>query len=318
MITPEDVTAAINVAKAAKIWLARCELEKLERATLHSYRGHVKNHIEPKIGHLLLTDLSAVHVREFLDDMLRDSTRAMAKKCLTTLRSIVSAAQERGLVLQNVARDVKLRRAERHEPDRVFPTKEEIKALIANASPRHQPLILTAIFTGMRMSELRGLTWAAIDFQRSIITVRKRADRYCDMGNTKSRSGRREIPMGPQLAKVLKEWKLACPAGELDLVFPNGVGKVETHSNIYNRIFKPLMLECGIVDENGAPRFSMHALRHAAASLFIEQGWPPKKIQTMLGHSSITMTYDVYGHLFHDPAKDVDLMGEMERGLLAA
>lgn len=66
------------------------------------------------------------------------------------------------------------------------------------------------------------------------------------------------------------------------------------------------------------PRFSLHALRHAAASLFIEQGWPPKKIQTMLGHSSITMTYDVYGHLFHDSAKDVDLMGEMERGLLAA
>jgi integrase len=78
------------------------------------------------------------------------------------------------------------------------------------------------------------------------------------------------------------------------------------------------MLECRIVDGEGAPRFSLHALRHAAASLFIEQGWPPKKIQTMLGHSSITMTYDVYGHLFHDPAKDVDLMGEMERDLLAA
>ena len=138
------------------------------------------------------------------------------------------------------------------------------------------------------------------------------------MGNTKSKSGRREIPMGSQLAKVLKEWKLACPTGKLDLVFPNGVGKVETHSNIYNRIFKPLMLECGIVDSEGAPRFSLHAMRHAAASLFIEQGWPPKKIQTMLGHSSITMTYDVYGHLFHDPAKDVSLMDEMERGVLAA
>ena len=101
-------------------------------------------------------------------------------------------------------------------------------------------------------------------------------------------------------------------------MFPNGVGNAETHSNIYNRIFKPLMLSCGILDEEGAPRFSLHALHHAAASLFIEQGWPPKKIQVILGHSSITMTYDVYGHLFHDPAKDVDLMGEMERGLLGA
>lgn len=314
MITPEDV---YTISEAAKMWIKRCELEQLERATLHSYRGHVKNHIEPKIGRLLLTRLTAVDVRDFLDNMLRDSTRAMAKKCLTTLRSIISAAQERGLVLHNVARDVKLRRSERHDPDRVFPTKEEVRALIANAAS-HRPLVMTAIFTGMRMSELRGLAWDSVDFERSIITVRKRADRYCEMGNTKSKSGRREIPMGPQLARVLKEWKVACPVGDLGLVFPNGVGKVETHSNIYNRIFKPLMLNCGIVDGEGAPRFSLHALRHAAASLFIEQGWPPKKIQTMLGHSSITMTYDVYGHLFHDPARDVDLMSEMERGLLAA
>lgn len=315
MITPEDV---ISISDAAKIWMQRCELEKLERATLHSYRGHVKNHIEPKIGHLLLKDLSAVDVRSFLDHMLRDSTRAMAKKCLTTLRSIISSAQERGAVLHNVARDVKLRRAERHDPERVFPTKDEIKALISNAPERQKPLIMTALLTGMRMSELRGLTWDAIDFDRSIITVKQRADRYCDMGNTKSRSSRREIPMGSQLARLLKEWRVACPVGTRCLVFPNGVGNVETHSNIYNRIFKPLMLACGIVDGKGAPRFSLHALRHAAASLFIEQGWPPKKIQAMLGHSSITMTYDVYGHLFHDPAKDVDLMDEMERGLLAA
>lgn len=308
----------VTISDAAKLWIARCELEQLERATLHSYRGHVNNHIEPKMGHLLLAKLSAVHVRDFLDAMLRDRTRAMAKKCLTTLRSIISAAQERGLVQHNVARDVKLRRSERHDPDRVFPTKAEIKALIANAPERHQPLIMTALLTWMRMSELRGLIWDAIDFNRSIITVRKRADRYCDMGNTKSKAGRREIPMGPGLAEVLKAWKVACPKGDLDLVFPNGVGNVETHSNIYNRIFKPLMLECGIVDGEGAPRFSLHAMRHAAASLFIEQGWPPKRIQVMLGHSSITMTFDVYGHLFHDPAKDVDLMGEMERGLLAA
>jgi integrase len=64
----------------------------------------------------------------------------------------------------------------------------------------------------------------------------------------------------------------------------------------------------------GAPRFSLRALRHAAASLFIEQGWSPKKIQVMLGHSSITMTYEVYEHLFHDPANNVQLMGEVERG----
>ena len=78
------------------------------------------------------------------------------------------------------------------------------------------------------------------------------------------------------------------------------------------------MIECGIVDLKGKPRFGIHALRHAAASLFIEQGWSPKKIQTILGHSSITMTFDVYGHLFQDLEADVALMEKVERDLLAA
>lgn len=85
-------------------------------------------------------------------------------------------------------------------------------------------------------------------------------------------------------------------------VSARSVGSFEIHSGIANRVFKPLMLKWGIVDGEGAPRFLPHAMRNAAASLFIEQGWPSKQVQTMLGHSSITMTFDVYEHLCHDPA----------------
>ena len=69
--------------------------------------------------------------------------------------------------------------------------------------------------------------------------------------------------------------------------FAQGQGNIENHSNLRNCIFVPLLVENAIVDETGACNFSFHALRHAAASLFIKQTWPPKKIQTMLGHSSI-------------------------------
>nr|WP_244273874.1 tyrosine-type recombinase/integrase [Stappia indica] len=68
----------------------------------------------------------------------------------------------------------------------------------------------------------------------------------------------------------------------------------------------------------GKPKFSFHALRHAAASLFIRQGWPAKKVQTILGHSSITMTFDVYGHLFDNAGDDVDLFVKLEADLEAA
>ena len=66
------------------------------------------------------------------------------------------------------------------------------------------------------------------------------------------------------------------------------------------------------------PKFGFHALRHAAASLFIEQGWPTKKVQSILGHSSITMTMDVYGHLFESPEDDVEMFEKMEADLMAA
>jgi integrase len=138
------------------------------------------------------------------------------------------------------------------------------------------------------------------------------------MGAPKSRAGRRDILMTPMVRGTLTEWQKDCPKGPLGLVFPNGIGNPEGHANFYHRIFNPLMITCEIVDGEGKPRFSIHDLRHAAASLFIEQRWSPKKIQTVLGHSSINMTFDVYGHLFHDAEADVALMEKVERDLMAA
>ncbi|SDI40179.1 site-specific integrase [Lutimaribacter saemankumensis] len=157
-----------------------------------------------------------------------------------------------------------------------------------------------------------------VDFDARLIHIRKRADRFNEMGKPKSRTGRRSIPMAPMVHDTLQAWREDCPKGELDLVFPNGKGNVENHSNIHNRVLVPLLLENGIVDEEGKPKFSFHALRHAAASLFIEQNWPPKKIQALMGHSSINVTMDVYGHLFESPEEDVALFAKLEEDLLAA
>jgi integrase len=64
-----------------------------------------------------------------------------------------------------------------------------------------------------------------------------------------------------------------------------------------------------------AAKYSLHALRHAAASLFIAQGWTPKKVQTVMGHSSIAVTYDTYGHLFEDGDGDQAAMAAVEASL---
>ena len=212
-----------------------------------------------------------------------------------------------------------MRRRRRTEQDeKVIPTKDEIRIIIENAPETHRTMFIVAIFIGMRISELRGLTWDAVDLDRGVIQVRQRADETCEIGKPKSRAGYRDIPMAPKVKSALTEWQAEGPASPQNLVFPNGAGKVQNYANIYNRVFRPILIANGVVDADGKPKFAIHALRHAAASLFIEQGWNPKKIQTLLGHASITMTMVVYGHLFENAEQDAGMFEKLEQDLLAA
>jgi integrase len=77
-------------------------------------------------------------------------------------------------------------------------------------------LLLTAIFSGLRISELRGLRWTDIDLKRAVLHVRQRADRYNAIGQPKSVAGERTIPLPPTVVSTLRKWRLACPNSELD------------------------------------------------------------------------------------------------------
>ena len=189
---------------------------------------------------------------------------------------------------------------------------------------RLRPLLVTAIFTGLRASELRGLTWDAVDLERKVLTVRQRADRWNTIGSPKSASAKREVPLAPIVVNTLKEWKLRCPrfAGDgeprLWLVFPNGEGNVEFLINFHRRGLGRVQCAAGITTDPQHPKYGLHSLRHTAASLFIEQGFSPKRVQALMGHSTITMTFDTYGHLFDDDKGDQDRMSQLQARLLVA
>jgi integrase len=324
--TPES--ASITVAEAADVWIGKGEIENLERSTLRQYRNHVDLHIKPsRIGAEKLARLSTPAIEAFRDDLLKKCSRPMARKVLTSLKSILGEAQRRGLVAHNAAQPVKVDAKKRDQRKlavgRDIPSKEEVQTILSRADGRWRPLLITAIFTGMRASELRGLTWDEVDFESKVIHVRQRANLWGEIGAPKSAAGERAIPMSPMVVNALKEWKLACPRlkgsengesaaadrGRLWLVFPNGAGNVENHANIANRGFYTLQIETGMAvpdpeeeDGNGnpimKPKYGLHALRHFFASWAIERGFSPKRLQALLGHSSIQMTFDVYGHLF--------------------
>jgi integrase len=176
---------------------------------------------------------------------------------------------------------------------------------------------VTAIFTGLRASELRGLTWKDIDLKAATLRVRQRADRWNTIGSPKSATSQREIPLAPIVANTLKEWQLACPKGEAGLVFPDNDGKVERLHNIARNALGKAQRDAGICTSWKNPRYGLHSLRHAAASLFIETGqFSPKEIQIIMGHSSIQMTYDVYGHLLAPSQSTEEKMAALQARLV--
>ena len=204
-------SASMTIAEAANLWIQTGEARGLERATLAAYREHVELHIKPYLGSVKLSQLSAPMVREFEDKLAAGTmpngaepqprSPAMVRKVRVSLSSLISDAQERGLVARNVVRDLRStrrrgteRRAERRQKGKLkigvdIPTREEIKAIAGAAQGRWRPILLTAIFTGLRASELRGLRWADVDLVKGELHVRQRADRYSVIGKPKSESG---------------------------------------------------------------------------------------------------------------------------------
>jgi integrase len=321
-------SVSITVAEAAALWLRRGATEGLEQSTLAAYEQHVRLHILPLIGGQKLSRLSAPLVEAFKDKLLDTRSRPMVKRVMVSLSGIFLEAQRRGLAAHNPVSAVKVKTPQRGKERPEMPTKAELRTILKCVPPKWKPLIYTAVFTGLRGSELRGLRWENVDLKAAVLQVRQRVDSRNQFGPPKSEAGTRDIPLPPTVVVLLRDWKKVCPKGEHDLVFPNGAGNVEYHQNILKRGFFPLQLEAGIAvdssekDEDGNPvmtaKYGLHALRHAAAALFIEQGMKPKKVQTLMGHASIQITYDLYGYLFKDDEGDKAAMKSIESRLIGA
>lgn len=326
---------SVTVKKASELWLLAVDERGLERSTANQYAQHVNLHIVPFIGATKLSKLNIASVRAF-EDRLREDGRspAMVRKILVSLGSLLSDAQERGLVVRNAVREKSKtrsggsdRRVEKRKKGKLkvgidIPTTAEIRAIVGALEGRWRPLFLVAIFAGLRASELRGLRWSDVDLKKGEIHVRQRADRYNEIGAPKSEAGERTIPVPPIVIESLKAWKKECPSGSLNLCFPTGAGTVEGLANIRRRGWAPTQVRAGVTvnngkaDEDGMPildaKYSgLHSTRHFFASWLINRkedgglGMPLKIVQSRMGHATINVTADVYGHLFpSDNASD--------------
>jgi len=320
----------LTFGEVARRWLGEFEAkvsagERRER-TLEHYRGALERHILPRLGHrrlqLIGPDDLAVFVSELRGEGLSGWT---INGLLVPLSCVFNFAVRRSYLASNPLR--RLHPDERPHPgpcDQRVLSRTELARLLRATPVPYQPLLATAIATGMRFSEVLALSWEDVDFAAGVVHVhhqlaRGRRGIPPRRVAPKTRAAVREIPLLPQLAAVLREHKRTSPFTDPgDYVFATRAGRPLMHRNVARLAFTRAVNDSGLLGgENRRLRF--HDLRHTFAShLIIDIRLDVAQVSRILGHARMSITLDIYTHLFEQAAHNADVRAQLARTPFAA
>ncbi|MDQ3581677.1 MAG: site-specific integrase [Pseudomonadota bacterium] len=236
--------------------------------TFKDYAGNLNRHLMPYFQGRKIREVRRTHVEAFRARLLdKGIGPRTVNKCLTLLGQMCRYAIRHEWLESNPAEGTKLRASSRRSHDLVEAnifTPLEIRALLDACAPRWRTIVMTALMSGLREGELLGLQWDDIDWANRQIYVRRSytAGRFYD---PKTPSSRRRVDIPAGLIRVLREWKLACPPGPHDLVFPNGAGNPEHHSNLLRHGFYPATMRAAVSTRSERCRLLLLLLRSRAA-----------------------------------------------------
>lgn len=317
----EDKPALPTVKSFAERWLGTYAQVHCRETTAVNYERLLRHHVFPSIGGKVLDAVTREDVKGIIGAMVtKGLTKSTVANTLAPVREMFNHAIDDGLLTVNPAGRIGrfLRQTKDRRADINPLTREEVARLLATAqehAPRYYPLFLCAVRTGMRMGELLGLQWGAIDFHSRFIEVRRAIVRGKEVP---TKSGKiRRVDMSGQLADTLTALQVSRKAetlrkgwGEVpEWVFVSEEGRLLDDNNLRKRVF----YRC--LEKAGLRRVRFHDLRHTFASLLIAQNESPKKIQALLGHHSIQVTMDIYGHLYAEEGrKAVDTLDDVAEG----
>lgn len=291
----------VTFGEWAEEWLATTA--HLAPKTRDGYESLLRMHVLPFFGRYEIGHIEQVHVRRFVSDMQRRGIGAgVVINAYRVVSGVLAAAVGSGALRANPAVGVKLPRRRRVEMQFLTAAQvEDLADAIAtppgrDPMPAYRILVHVAAYTGLRAGEIAGLRVGRINLLRGVIdvveTVVETRTGVLDRQPTKNRQ-RRTVPIPRFLADELAA-HLADRANDPDaLVFPAPDGGPHRHSAFYHSYYRPAVRRAGV-----PPRTRFHDLRHTCAALLIAQGHHPKAIMELMGHSTINVTLDTYGHLF--------------------
>jgi integrase len=295
--------------------------EIFKPSTYNSYCCILDRHLLPALGPYAMTAITAQEVNALIAELLKGSRKpgkakkAISKKTvrnvLNLLSEILNTARAEGYLKVSPMPDVEKPKIEREKKGRALKP-DEIQSILEQCREPLRLMFLTALLTGMRSGETFGLWWEDFDWENNVVRV-QRAVYWRDGKNHKKAAGdsqwvyvmpksaksAREIDLSPALRKELLELYMKGP--KTGLVFQTSIGTPVRPNNITRRCFRKALRDAEAARAKaklpaiGPLRW--HDLRHTFGSIKIEQGENPYYVQRQMGHTSIQITFDVYGHL---------------------
>lgn len=261
-------------------------------------------HLIPHFGKLQLQKVARHHVQQFVKDLLEED--GLKPSTIHTIFGILHTALDDAVSWQllalNPCEHVTLPR--RNERDYIALSREQVQAFQQSLQGSSIEVLITlAIATGMRRGELLALKWSDIDLARGKLRVQRSVSRITGEGykevTPKTKASKRTISLTASMCEALKEHRhkqkemrvKAAEWNDLDLVFPSERGNHMRFASLFNR-FKRELQKAGLPKE-----MRFHDLRHTCATLMLGMGISPKIVSEVLGHSSITITMNLYGHV---------------------
>ena len=294
----------LTVSEVAKLWLERASgpQGRWADSTRERYDRIVRLHIDATadltsapIGACKLRDLTMDRVAAWSLANERALAPTTASIALIALNQVCRFAVRRGWLAENPVAKLEPAEKPRWTPQKVAILEgEQLARFLAHAGPQ-RPLFELLAYTGLRIGEALGLTWADIDFDAALIRVHRQLTRHRVHGPLKTPAGRREVVLAPAVAKLLRErWLASSFKASDDFVFCNTVGRGLDYRKV-GEAFRATVKRAGIT---ASGRLSLHSLRHGYASLLIAKGLNVVFVSRQLGHANPTITLSTYAHLF--------------------
>jgi integrase len=286
-----------TVSEAAAEWLSAAKAEVIRTrsgspykpSALRSYEQALRTKVVPELGHLRVSAVTRPAAQDLVDRLVASGAKpSTVRNAILPLRAIYRRAIARSEVLVNPTLGLALP-AVRERRDRIA-RPPEARALLEALSPADQVVWATALYAGLRRGEIRGLRWCDVDFDHGLIRVEQSWDDKAGPVAPKSRAGRRRVPLAKPLRAHLAAHRLRSEEDRDALVFGRSGGRAINTDALTRRA--RIAWRKGDLEPIG-----LHECRHTYAAFMIAAGVNAKALCAYMGHSSITMTLDRYGHL---------------------